>query len=168
VRAPTDILLLHDRSPVGAALEAELSRRGLPFRHPLDEGDPYADVLFEAALGCRAIIAVGPGGLAPHVLRAANLPGLSLLVLVLSAAVDLRPLRRSGVPYVVVQAEAPGFDVHEMARCAVQALDDDEMCGRVVTVTAKRARWPRWLLAPMRALGRISPPQTEVKKEVTR
>jgi uncharacterized protein YbjT (DUF2867 family) len=198
----THILLVHDGDPIGNSAAAELAARAIP--HRCLASDASDEDLVDQALHCRAIVAVGAAALTPAVLAAAELPGIGALVAVTrTAGADLAPLRRSGVPYTVLRpaplledlARALGpalaagrltlardrdpalswVAARDVARCAIAAIDADDLCGRVVEVATterialselatrvaaatgarlKVARLPRWALVAWRALGR--------------
>lgn len=159
----SDVLVLHDQDPIGRAVCARLREAGTPVRELA--GDTAAEAVYDEAFGCRGVIAVGDRAASqPALVRAAQRPGVRALVLVASGEVDLRPVRRSGVPYAVLRPapllEAlsaalepvlasgrlvldPEDDVplsyiaaEDLARCAVAALHAEEACGRTMAAVA--------------------------------
>jgi len=200
---PSAILVVHDDDPIGHAVVKLLHASDTPVRTGSSKV-PAADLAC-SAFGCRAIIAVGNRFAAdPAVLGGANMPGVRGLVVVVRGDVDLKPLRTRGVPYTVLRlpplteyviaAVTPHVQtgkliidpkddvsvatiaVEDAAECAVQAVDADDVCGRILQIAAPerlrvselaravaRARgsdvkvvagWPRWALAALRAIGR--------------
>lgn len=212
---PRAILVVHDGDPVGHAVVNLLHAKGVSVRTA--SSTTPADDLAGAAFGCRAVIAVGDRFAGdPAMLGAASMPGVRALVVVVRGDVDLKPLRTRGVPYTVLRLSPlledvvgaiarqlrggkliidPKDDVavaavatEDAAACAIQAVDADDACGRIINIAAATDRlrvselalavaralgshvkvaagWPRWALAALRAIGRrpfALPPELRV------
>ena len=197
------ILVLHDGDPVGTAIVRKLRASGTEVRElPTSAAD---DATVPAALGSRAIVGVGDSLVAaPSVFSAASMPGVRSLVFVIRGSPDLTALRKRGFPYVVLRraplmeelldALAPALGngklthagedptlatvaLEDLAECAIQAIDDEGACGRIIDVVSpvriplselatrcgsavgkavKFRKVPRWALAPMRVLGFVT------------
>ncbi len=157
------ILVLHDGDRIGHAVVRQLEAAQVSLRE-LAEQVP-ADEVVAAALGCRAVIAIGDRFASDAaVLAAANMPGVRSLVLVVHTADDFTLLRKRGVPYTVLRlaplleelvdrlepvvasgrlildenGDAPlaFIAADDAAACAIAAVDQDDYCGRIVDVAA--------------------------------
>jgi hypothetical protein len=157
------ILILHDGDRIGRAIVSQLLAARAAMRE-VDASLP-ADDIVAAAFGCRAIIAVGDRSAAnPAVLFAANMPGVSALVVFAQQLTEFTRLRRHGVPYTVLRAaplledlvaalepiaasgklvldekgdvELSFVAADDVAACAIAAVDHDDYCGRIVELRA--------------------------------